>query len=241
MFSYYHSYTYLLSEIYIFILGFLGDSSDGLNSCPSIPQNKRCNSHIECQSNQICTSNKVCGDPCPFTCGPGSICTVNRHVANCFCPKNTIGDPKKGCNSNEPAEKPEILTKPEIELPQNFTITIQKIDSSKLGKQSAQNIKRKDDIKFILEETVNLRNSMLKDVLSKSDMEIIQNVEVIGGKLFEFYKDNSKYEGDNEPEPYDMYDGAYFDLDNMIGDPSLIGRFNEYDIIEGDFLVRESR
>ena len=63
----------------------------------------------------------------------------------------------------------------------------------------------------------------------------------VGGKLFEFYKDNYRYEGDNEPEPYDMYDGAYFDLENMIGDPSLIGRFNEYDIIEENFEVREEK
>ena len=117
------------------------------------------------------------------------------------------------------------------------TVTIQKIDSSKLGKQSVNDVERKDDVKFILEETVNLRNSMLKDVLSKSDMEIIQNVEIIGGKLFEFYKENNEFEGDNEPEPYDMYDGAYFDLDNMIGDPSLANQFTvnltEYIIEDG--------
>merc|ERR1712227_1113614 len=37
------------------------------------------------------------GDPCQLSCGQGSDCTVQNHVAICRCPRGTTGDPFRSC------------------------------------------------------------------------------------------------------------------------------------------------
>jgi hypothetical protein len=38
-----------------------------------------------------------CVDPCALSCGTGSECTVQNHVAICRCPRSTTGDPFRAC------------------------------------------------------------------------------------------------------------------------------------------------
>ena len=43
------------------------------------------------------TSFCQCVDPCALSCGTGSECTVQNHVAICRCPRSTTGDPFRSC------------------------------------------------------------------------------------------------------------------------------------------------
>lgn len=50
----------------------------------------------ECPADRACINTK-CADPCPHTCGIGSVCHVSNHNPICACPSGFTGDPFKQC------------------------------------------------------------------------------------------------------------------------------------------------
>lgn len=56
----------------------------------------------ECVVDEDCVSwlacsRETCKDPCLGACAQGAICTVERHVPTCECPRGTQGNPKIDC------------------------------------------------------------------------------------------------------------------------------------------------
>lgn len=87
------------------LLGFAGNPNDR-QGCQSARQN-RCSTDSECSEDQTCkTSNDgalLCLPVCDFvTCGPGAICVVNNHVANCECPPGLYAGDPNGANGCKP-------------------------------------------------------------------------------------------------------------------------------------------
>lgn len=50
----------------------------------------------ECPSDKACINNK-CADPCPHSCGIGSVCHASNHNPICACPTGYTGDPFTQC------------------------------------------------------------------------------------------------------------------------------------------------
>lgn len=51
----------------------------------------------ECPTEKACINNR-CADPCPHTCGIGSVCHTNNHNPICACPSGYTGDPFTQCS-----------------------------------------------------------------------------------------------------------------------------------------------
>lgn len=51
----------------------------------------------ECPLEKACINNK-CADPCPHTCGIGSVCHTTNHNPICACPSGFTGDPFSQCS-----------------------------------------------------------------------------------------------------------------------------------------------
>lgn len=63
-----------------------------------------CVINAECPSQEACINQK-CLDPCPGSCAPNAKCTVVRHIPNCVCPPDYVGDPFRYC-SPQPSKPP---------------------------------------------------------------------------------------------------------------------------------------
>lgn len=50
----------------------------------------------ECPNDRACINSK-CADPCPHTCGIGSVCHATNHNPICACPSGYTGDPFTQC------------------------------------------------------------------------------------------------------------------------------------------------
>lgn len=76
----------------------------GYPSCSCLPKytgsppncRPECSINAECPSNKACIKEK-CQDPCPGSCGIGSICNVLNHVPICQCSDGFTGDPFVSC------------------------------------------------------------------------------------------------------------------------------------------------
>jgi hypothetical protein len=51
----------------------------------------------DCKKNEVCTNQK-CMNPCPGTCGIGSLCQVINHSPICTCSQDYTGDPFIRCS-----------------------------------------------------------------------------------------------------------------------------------------------
>ena len=70
-----------------------------------------CNVNPDCPDDKGCVANK-CVDPCltaqADVCAPTASCRVRAHVASCFCPPGTVGDPFVQCGPRPPPEAVEV-------------------------------------------------------------------------------------------------------------------------------------
>lgn len=55
-----------------------------------------CVVNAECPSDRACVNLK-CVDPCPHSCGIGSVCHISNHNPICSCPNGYTGDPFTQC------------------------------------------------------------------------------------------------------------------------------------------------
>ena len=69
-----------------------------------------CKSDTECPYDEACI-NRECQDPCPYAeCGTNAICEARAHLATCYCPEGTKGDPYIRCDRYECLRDPDCPT-----------------------------------------------------------------------------------------------------------------------------------
>ncbi|ODM98144.1 hypothetical protein Ocin01_08529 [Orchesella cincta] len=67
-----------------------------------------CQSHDECPDDLSCNTLNKCHSPCihNIRCGEGASCAVIKHRPQCYCPRDTFGDPMKECSSEYQGDQP---------------------------------------------------------------------------------------------------------------------------------------